>query len=72
MPGLVPEIEERESARFAGYTWREWCELSREDRADCIAWRRITQLVDAHVQEAARDEMESRERAAAAKSAQGL
>ncbi len=72
VPGIVPEIEERESARFAGYTWREWLELPRDERADSIAWHRINQLISAHVAEAQADYSERQIAAQRARTNQGL
>jgi len=63
MPWLVPEIEEREAARFAGYTWREWSELSHEGRVNGVAHYRVKSLLEAHAQDAVRSEQEARERA---------
>ena len=31
--GLVPEVEEREAARFNGYSWKEWRDLPHEEDA---------------------------------------
>jgi len=59
----VPEIEEREAARFAGYTWREWVELSHEGRVNGVAHYRVKSLLEAHTQDAVRSDQEARERA---------
>lgn len=50
--GLVPELEEREAAIFAGYRWREWLELPRYERADGVAHLRLHHLIALHGQDA--------------------
>lgn len=52
IPILVPEIEEREAAVFNGYTWREWCDLERDERIDGIAHHRLRRLIEQHVHDA--------------------
>ena len=56
VPGLVAEIEEREAARFNGYTWRDWLELERHERAAGIAHSRLTHLIALHQQDAVQQE----------------
>lgn len=52
-PGLlVPEIEEREAAVFAGYAWREWVEIDRKDRVDAVAHYRLHHLIERHSSDA--------------------
>jgi len=60
MPGIVAEIEEREAARFSGYTWSEWKKLPRLDRVDNLAYFRLRRTMDHHQQEAAEQETERR------------
>ena len=56
VPGLVPEIEEREAARFNGYTWRDWLELERHERAAGIGHSRLTHLIALHQHDALRED----------------
>lgn len=68
LPGLVPEIEEREAAIFNGYTWREWIafdltnELERYQRVAGIAHYRIHQIIEMHRNDAESRELEMRSR----------
>lgn len=48
IPGLVPEIEEREACRFNGYTWHDWHDLPKEERVDAVAHFRLIKLIDMH------------------------
>lgn len=48
LPELVPEIEEREAAVFAGWTWDEWRALPRIDRIDTVAHHRLHSLIETH------------------------
>ncbi len=50
--GLVPEIEERRSARFSGYSWHEWSQLPVEERVDCVAYHRIIRAIEANEEDA--------------------
>ena len=65
--GLVPEIEEREAARYNGYTWKEWRELPREERVDGIAFFRIRRSIELHQQDAQNKEQERQSKQAAKK-----
>lgn len=51
-PGLVPRIEEREAARFAGFSWREYLALERSERVEAVAHYRMAHLIDLHKQDA--------------------
>lgn len=61
---LVPEYDEREAARFNGYTWKEWLEFDildaygRYNRAAGIAYHRVHQMIEAHKDDALNQEME--------------
>lgn len=46
---LVPEYEVREAARFAQYNWTEWCALERFDRARVVAYYRLHNQIEEHV-----------------------
>ena len=59
---LVPEIEEREAARFSGYKWSEWRELARQDRVDCLAYFRLSRAIEMNVHDAQRRDSELRAR----------
>lgn len=65
--GLVPELEERESAVFVGYRWTEWTELDYRERARSVAHYRIHLMIDAHTQEAVHQDAERKSRKARAK-----
>src|SRR3990167_11038540 len=62
MAGLVPEVEERDSARFNGYTWKEWSGLPYEDRVDGVAYYRLRKLIEMHEEEAVSREINRRSR----------
>jgi hypothetical protein len=64
MPGLVPEVEEREAALFNGYTWREWGTLDYFDRVDGVAHFRIHHLLALVRSEVEAVEIEKRNRRA--------
>lgn len=46
VPGQVPQIEEREAARFSGYTWRDWQALPYDERVDSVAYFRVRRTID--------------------------
>lgn len=52
IPGLVPEIEERDAARFGGDTWAEWRKLPYDERVTGIAYYRLSRLIEMHKEEA--------------------
>lgn len=52
IPGLLPEYEEREAARFGRYTWSTWCALPRDERVHGVAYYRVNLLIQIHVSEA--------------------
>ena len=56
----MPELEEREAARFCGYTWKKWCELLRAERVDGVAHMRLAHLIDMFKDEAVGTETERR------------
>lgn len=60
LPGLVPEIEERDAARFGGYTWKGWTRLARQERIDGLAYARICRQIELHGQDAQNREAERR------------
>lgn len=62
LPGVVPEIDERDAARYGGYAWREWLQLPRYERVDCFAAYTLHNLIDAHSNEAAQDAIERKRR----------
>ena len=62
LPGLVPEIEEREACLFSGYTWHDWQELSKAERTDGVAHFRLHHLMELHKAEAVEDAAERRRR----------
>ena len=67
LPNVVPEVEEREAARFNGYNWKEWQELSRQERVDGVAYFRIRRFIEMHQQDAQDRDMERRTRRAQAR-----
>ena len=52
IPGLVPEFEEREAARFAGDTWTEWQATPSDERARRVAHYRLSRMIAAHSDDA--------------------
>lgn len=62
MPGLVPEIEEREACRWNGYTWRQWEGLPRLERVNAVAHFRLANIIDLNQQDAVLKEQERRAR----------
>jgi len=66
IPGLVPEYEEREAARFGHYTWRDWLSLPYLDRVVGVAHYRMFHLIELHHNDAVITEQERRERQARA------
>lgn len=62
-PGFVPELEEREAARYGGYTWFEWQKLPRRERVDGVAYFRIMKTIEQHQHDAA--ERQARQQAKA-------
>lgn len=65
IPGLVPEVEERDAARFNGYTWSDWRKLAYDERVTGVAYYRLSRLVDMHREEAVSSEMKRRARLSA-------
>ncbi len=55
--GLVPEVEERQAARFSGFNWREWLELPVVERVDCVAYNRIRRAIEANEEDAREKEV---------------
>ena len=69
LPGpipLVPQIEERESAIFNGYTWREWSTLAYDERVYAVAHHRLHRLITLHQADAEIKDAETRRRMAEA------
>ena len=62
MPDVVPEIEEREAARYNGYTWRDWQKLEREERVDGVAYFRIRHQIEIHQADAEAREIQRKSR----------
>src|SRR3990167_1624305 len=62
LPGVVPEIEERDSARFNGYGWREWQLLDYQDRVDGVAYYRLRRHIEMWEEDAVSRETERRTR----------
>lgn len=54
--GLLPEIDEREAAQFAHYTWMEWGELDYDERVRTVAHHRLHHLISLHQQDAINQE----------------
>ena len=46
MPGLVPQIEEREACRFSGYNWKEWQGLPYDERVESVAYFRVKRRIE--------------------------
>ena len=60
--GLVAPLEEREAARFAGYTWSVWETLPREERIEAVAHYRVVRLIEMHQADAVQREQERQAR----------
>ena len=56
----MPEVEEREAARFNGYTWVAWEQLKRREQVDSVAYFRLAKLIDMHKDEAVYEDAERR------------
>ncbi|KKL12514.1 hypothetical protein LCGC14_2535010 [marine sediment metagenome] len=59
---VVPEVEEREAARFNGYNWKEWLVLPKRERVDGVAYFRIRRAIDMNQQDAVRMDADRRRR----------
>lgn len=64
IPGIVPEMEEREAARFVLTTWTEWRALPRTERVAAVAHFRLSRLIDLHGHDAVQRELRTRARRA--------
>lgn len=62
IPGLVPNVEERDSAKHNGYTWKEWQELHYRERIDGVAYYRLTRQMEMHKEEAVSKAIERKTR----------
>ncbi len=62
MVGLISEIEEKDSARFNGYPWPQWKELTYDERVDGVAYFRLTRLIDMCKEDAVSREVARRSR----------
>ncbi len=60
--GLVPEVEERQAARFSGFNWKEWGKLPVADRVDCVAYNRIRRAIEANEEDAREKEVARKRR----------
>lgn len=49
---MVPSIEEREAARFNGYTWADWTTLPHGERVYGVAYFRARRLIEMHQHDA--------------------
>ena len=58
----MPEVEEREAARFNGYTWKEWQELAKPERVDGLAYFRVRRHIDMNQEDARAKDLERRTR----------
>lgn len=61
LPGLVPEIEEREAALFNGYRWNSWLRLPHDERVNGVAHLRLRHLIETHAQDAVHLRMKVRD-----------
>lgn len=66
IPGLVPEMEEREAAIFNGYQWRKWRKLPHDERVTGVAHFRLHGLIEHHQQDAVARHSRDEERRRAA------
>lgn len=62
MAGLISEVEDRDSARFNGYSWHDWQLQTYQDRVDGVAYYRLRRLIDMHEEDAVSSEVERRSR----------
>lgn len=59
---MVPEYEEREAARFSGYTWTEWETSTHLEHVHAIAYYRAHIMIENHVQHAVNKAIERKQR----------
>lgn len=52
MPSLVPLFEEMQAARFSGYTWASFRDLSHDERVMCVAHYRADKMIRMHTDDA--------------------
>ena len=62
LPGLVPELEERDAARWCGYDWPAWGALAYDERARAVAYYRLSLVIDMHREDAKERELKRRTR----------
>lgn len=48
LEGCVSEYEQRDAARFSGYTWPGWLEEDAYGRAAAVAYYRLHYAIEAH------------------------
>ena len=60
--GLVSEIELRHTARFSGYSWRQWEELPRDEKIQAIAYSRIRRAIDVNEEDARDKEIRAKQK----------
>lgn len=64
IPGLVSSFEERDAARYNLYNWTDWRALEHSERALCVAYYRMSHLVELHRNDAINTETVKRHKAA--------
>ena len=62
VPGMVPEVEERDAARFNGDTWAEWRKLSYDERVTGVAYYRLSRIIEMHKEDAVATEVKRKSR----------
>ena len=68
VPGLIPEYEEREAARFGLYRWEDWSALPVEERVRGVAHFKMHSLISLHEGEALNQHIEAESKRNAARS----
>lgn len=68
---MVAPYEEREAARFNGYTWREWQDMDGWERALCVAYMRVNRAIGSHVAHAQVEAQKKANKKTASRSSRG-
>lgn len=71
IPGMVPELEERNAAADFGVPWPAYQAMDRYEQVDLVAAFRLRRYIEQHGHEATSSHMEQQRAMAAAKAAQG-
>lgn len=59
--GTVSQYEEREAARYCGYSWPEWQRVPRDERIDSVGYYRLNRLIELHIDDINERDMRMRQ-----------